>query len=244
MHLNKYNSIFKSSLASSLLIFSNSLFAADSQSDDADPVSDEAIDTISVTASRIARGTKEVPAAINVIDSKRIDAEQMQNIKDAIRGTPGVLIESKNGGYDSRLIIRGAGQKANYGVREIMVIRDGVPMTDPDSFSRFDFIDTQDIERIEITKGPGSLYGSGSSGGTIQIISKSVFDVDGNRVKLGIGEDGQENLHFRYSQELNDSNSVLLTSSHRAADNNWRDWNNFDTQQLSLKHGLMLDSGA
>jgi len=156
MHLNKYNSIFKSSLASSLLIFSNSLFAADSQSGDADPVSDEAIDTISVTASRIARGTKEVPAAINVIDSKRIDAEQMQNIKDAIRGTPGVLIESKNGGYDSRLIIRGAGQKANYGVREIMVIRDGVPMTDPDSFSRFDFIDTQDIERIEITKGPGS----------------------------------------------------------------------------------------
>ncbi|PLX62796.1 TonB-dependent receptor [Sedimenticola selenatireducens] len=244
MHLNKYNSIFKSSLTSSLLIFSNSLFAADSQSGDADPVSDEAIDTISVTASRIARGTKEVPAAINVIDSKRIDAEQMQNIKDAIRGTPGVLIESKNGGYDSRLIIRGAGQKANYGVREIMVIRDGVPMTDPDSFSRFDFIDTQDIERIEITKGPGSLYGSGSSGGTIQIISKSVFDVDGNRVKLGIGEDGQENLHFRYSKELNDSNSVLLTGSHRAADNNWRDWNNFDTQQLSLKHGLMLDSGA
>ncbi|MCW8904881.1 TonB-dependent receptor, partial [Sedimenticola sp.] len=244
MHLNKYNSVFKSTLASSFIIFSHSLFAADTQSGDADPVSDEAIDTISVTASRIARGTKEVPAAINVIDSKRIDAEQMQNIKDAIRGTPGVLIESKNGGYDSRLIIRGAGQKANYGVREIMVIRDGVPMTDPDSFSRFDFIDTQDIERIEITKGPGSLYGSGSSGGTIQIISKSVFDVDGNRVKLGIGEDGQENLHFRYSQELNDSNSVLLTGSHRASDNSWRDWNNFDTQQLSLKHGLMLDSGA
>ncbi|MCW8890687.1 MAG: TonB-dependent receptor, partial [Sedimenticola sp.] len=179
-----------------------------------------------------------------MIDSKRIDAEQMNNIKDAIRGTPGVLIESKNGGYDSRLIIRGAGQKANYGVREIMVIRDGVPMTDPDSFSRFDFIDTQDIERIEITKGPGSLYGSGSSGGTIQIISKSVFDVDGNRVKLGVGEDGRQNLHFRYSDELNDSNSILLTGSHRAADNSWRDWNNYDTQQLSLKHGLMLDSGA
>lgn len=244
MHLHKYNSVFKSTLASSFIVFSNSLFAADTQSSDADPVADEAIDTISVTASRIARGTKEVPASINVIDSRRIDAEQMQNIKDAVRGTPGVLIESKNGGYDSRLIIRGAGQKANYGVREIMVIRDGVPMTDPDSFSRFDFIDTQDIERIEITKGPGSLYGSGSSGGTIQIISKSVFDVDGNRVKLGIGEDGQENLHFRYSQELNDSNSVLLTGSHRAADNSWRDWNNFDTQQLSLKHGLMLDSGA
>lgn len=245
MAIHKYNIALFSTLTSSLLIFNNGLMAADAPEEDAvDPAYEESVDTISVTASRVARGTKEVPAAISVIDSKRIDAEQMHNIKDAIRGTPGVLIQSKSGGYDSRLIIRGAGQKANYGVREIMVLRDGVPMTDPDSFSRFDFIDTQDIERIEITKGPGSLYGSGSSGGTIQIISKSVFDVDGNRVKLGLGNEGQENLHFRYSQELNDSNSILLTGSHRASDNSWRDWNEFDTQQLSLKHGLMLDSGA
>ncbi len=244
MHISKNFSAINAALALSLMVSGVNSNAADAESKGGSDEGIDPIDTISVTASRIARGTKEVPAAISVIDSKRIDAEQMNNIKDAIRGTPGVLIESKNGGYDSRLIIRGAGQKANYGVREIMVIRDGVPMTDPDSFSRFDFIDTQDIERIEITKGPGSLYGSGSSGGTIQIISKSVFDVDGNRVKVGIGEDGQENLHFRYSQELNNSNSILLTGSHRAADNSWRDWNNFDTQQLSLKHGLMLDSGA
>jgi iron complex outermembrane receptor protein len=244
MHLNKYNSALRSTLTTSLLIFSPGLLAADPAASEAEPVSAEPVDTISVTASRIARGTREVPAAINVIDAKRIEGEKMQNIKDAVRGTPGVLIESKNGGYDARLIIRGAGQKANYGVREIMVLRDGVPMTDPDSFSRFDFIDTQDIERIEITKGPGSLYGSGSAGGTIQIISKSVFDVDGNRVKIGVGEQGQENLHFRYSQELNDSNSVLLTGSHRAAENRWREWNEFDSRQLSLKHGLLLDGGA
>jgi len=201
-------------------------------------------DTISVTASRIERATKSVPAAISVIDEERIDGEKMHHIKDAIKGIPGVLIDSKSGGYSSRLIIRGAGQKANYGVREIMVIRDGVPMTDPDSFSRFDFIDTQDIERIEITKGPGSLYGSGSSGGTIQIISKSVFDTDENRFKVGIGEQGQENLHFRYGDEINEDNAILVTGSHRAADNGWRDWNKFDTQQMSLKHGLMLNSGA
>ena len=240
MNKNNYRTPIRFTLTSSVVLLSSSLAAADAPS-----TSDtESIDTISVTASRIERGTKEVPAAISVIDEKRIDAEKMHNIKDAIKGTPGVLIDSKSGGYSSRLIIRGAGQKANYGVREIMVLRDGVPMTDPDSFSRFDFIDTQDIERIEITKGPGSLYGSGSSGGTIHIISKSVFDAEENRVKVGIGEEGQENLHFRYGQDINDNNSVLLTGSHRAADNSWREWNSFDTQQLSLKHGLMLDNGA
>ncbi|MCG8039597.1 MAG: TonB-dependent receptor plug domain-containing protein, partial [Candidatus Thiodiazotropha taylori] len=205
---------------------------------------DEEFDVISVTASRIERKTKEVAGSIDVIDSERIESEKMFNIKDAIQGSPGVLINSKNSAYDSRLIIRGAGQKANYGVREIMVIRDGVPMTDPDSFSRFDFIDTQDIERIEITKGPGSLFGAGSAGGTIQIISKSVFDTDSNRVKLGAGEFGQQNLHGRLAGDINDSNAASITASYRKTDNDWRDWNEFESKQLALKHGFLLDSGG
>ncbi len=205
---------------------------------------DAEYDVISVTATRVERGTKEVAGAIEVIDEKRIENEKMFNIKDAIEGTPGILIDSKNSAYDTRLIIRGAGQKANYGVREIMVIRDGVPMTDPDSFSRFDFIDTQDIERIEITKGPGSLYGAGSSGGTIQIISKSVFDTDSNRVKIGAGEYGQANLHGRIAGDINDSNAFSLTASYRKSDNDWREWNETDTSQVSFKHGLLLDNEA
>lgn len=201
-------------------------------------------DTISVTATRIERATREVPSAVNVIDSDQIEGSRMMNIKDAIQGTPGVLIDSKNGGYDVRLIVRGAGQKANYGVREIMVLRDGVPMTDPDSFSRFDYFDTQDVERIEITKGPGSLYGAGSAGGTVQIISKSVFDTDDNRLKLGFGNYGAENINLRLSHDINDANAVAVTASHRALENDWRRWNDFDTSQLGLKHGLMLEDGA
>lgn len=204
----------------------------------------ELLDTMSVTASRIERGTKEVPSSIAVIDEDRIEAAKMMNIKDAIQGTPGVLLETKNGGYDVRLIIRGAGQKAPYGVREIQVLRDGVPMTDPDSFTRFDFIDTQDMERIEITKGPGSLYAAGSAGGTIQIISKSVFDTEGNRIKLGLGEEGSENFNIRYAGMLDESNAFRVTASHRALDNDWRSWNAYDTQQLSLKHGFLFNDGA
>ncbi len=204
----------------------------------------ESYDIISVTATRVERGTKEVAGAIDVIDDERIESEKMFNIKDAIQGTPGVLIDSKNSAYDSRLIIRGAGQKANYGVREIMVIRDGVPMTDPDSFSRFDFIDTQDIERIEITKGPGSLYGAGSAGGTIQIISKSVFDTENNRVKIGAGEYGQSNLHGRLAGDINESNAFSVTASYRKSDNDWREWNETESSQVSFKHGLLLDNGG
>lgn len=225
------------------LVFS-SAYAAESTTPEQPQQEDETrLDTISVTASRVERTTQEVPASIAVVDSKRIEDSKMSNIKDEISGIPGVLVESKNGGYDARLIIRGAGQKATYGVREIMVLRDGVPMTDPDSFSRFDFIDTQDIERVEIVKGPGSLYGAGSAGGTIQIISKSVFDTE-NRARIGYGEWGAEDYHLRYGGKVNDNNALAITASRRVLDNDWRAHNNFDTNQLSLKHGLMLQDNS
>jgi len=202
------------------------------------------LDEVSVTATRAERATKEVPATITVIGAQRIENEKMFNIKDAIQGTPGVQINSKNGGYDSRLVIRGAGQKANYGVREIMVIRDGVPMTDPDSFTRFDFIDTQDIERIEVTKGPGSIYGGGSAGGVIQILSKSVFDPGKNNVRIGAGTSGTTNAHARISANAGDNDAFTATVSRRSMENSWRRWNEFESTQGSLKHGHMFENGG
>ncbi len=240
---SKKNPGFSLSAGALLLLAGNNIVYAE-QGVEAEGTEEPRIDTISVTATRVERATKDVPSAISVIDSEQIEGAKMMNIKDAIQGIPGVLIDSKNGGYDVRLIIRGAGQKANYGVREIMVLRDGVPITDPDSFSRFDYFDTQDIEHIEITKGPGSLYGAGSAGGTIQIISKSVFDSDADRIKLGIGNHGAINLNLRVSGDINDENAMAVTASHRELKNSWRRWNEFDTNQLGLKHGLMLEDGS
>lgn len=205
---------------------------------------DTTLDELSVTATRAARGTKEVPASITVISDQRIENEKMFNIKDALQGTPGVQINSANGGFDSRLVIRGAGQKAQYGVREIMVLRDGVPMTDPDSFTRFDFIDTQDIERIEVTKGPGSIYGGGSAGGVIQILSKSVFDDTRNNVRIGAGTAGTTNAHARVSSMAGDNDAFAMTLSRRAIKNQWRRWNEFESTQGSVKHGHIFENNG
>lgn len=203
------------------------------------------MDVISVTATREERPTRDVSASIAVIDEERIEASRMFNVTDALSGTPGVLINSKNGGYDARLIIRGAGLKANYGIREIMMLRDGVPITDPDSFTRLDFIDTQDIERVEVTKGPGNIYALGSAGGTIQIISKSVFDTSSN-IKLGTGNYGTQNYHLRAGSTFGEdgNQAANITASRRKMDNSWRRWNEFKSDQVSTKYGRYLDNGG
>jgi iron complex outermembrane receptor protein len=198
------------------------------------------LDEISVTATREARVSADVPQAIAVVGKEVLADKKMFNVKEALQDIPGVLIDSKNGGFDARLIIRGAGLKAAYGIREIMVLRDGVPLSDPDSFTRLDFVDTQDIERIEVAKGPGNLFATGSTGGAIQIFSKSVFDDKANSFKVGFGNEGTQNYHLRYGGKISPDQALAITFTHRQVDNDWRYWNKFDTTQLSLKHGLII----
>lgn len=200
----------------------------------------QVMDEVSITATREERSTAEVPQSIAVIGKAALEQKKMFNIKEALQEIPGVLIDSKNGGFDARLIIRGAGLKAPYGIREIMVLRDGVPLTDPDSFTRLDFVDTQDIERIEIAKGPGNLFAAGSSGGTIQILSKSVFDSASDSARVGAGNHGTRNMHLRKGV-VGEQQALAVTATHRKVDNGWRAWNEFETTQLSLKHGLMIN---
>lgn len=111
------------------------------------------LEQISVTATKIETATKEVTQSIAVVDKKTIEDKNILNIQQAIENIPGVIAESSSNSPSPKLIIRGAALKARYGVREIMVIKDGVPMTDPDSFTRFDYIDMQDVSSIEVQKG-------------------------------------------------------------------------------------------
>jgi len=98
-------------------------------------------DTLTVTATREERASSEVPQAIAVIGKEAMEQKKMFNVKEALQEIPGVLIDSKNGGFDARLIIRGAGLKAPYGIREIMVLRDDVARFEDNNnqISKYDY---------------------------------------------------------------------------------------------------------
>lgn len=202
------------------------------------------LDTLSVTATKIEKPTKEVSESISVVDEKTIEDKNILNVQQAIENIPGVIAESSSNSPSPRLIIRGAGLKARYGVREIMVMKDGVPYTDPDSFTRFDYIDMQDVSSIEVQKGPGSINAANATGGVIQLITKSVFKEDNNRIKIGVGNDNQQNLNLKLRKALSENDYTSMTLSHRKIDNDWRDNNEFDSTQLSIKYGHMFDDAS
>lgn len=202
------------------------------------------LDAISITATKVSTGTKEVSQSIAVVDEKTIEDKNILNIQEAIENIPGVNAESSTNSPNPRLIIRGAGLKARYGVREIMVMKDGVPLTDPDSFTRFDFIDMQDVLSVEVQKGPGSINAVNATGGVIQLITKSVFHDDKNSVKIGIGDDGQRNINLKVRDALGENDFVSATISKRSVDNDWRDNNEFDSTQASIKYGHIFEDDS
>ena len=202
------------------------------------------LDSISVTATKVSTATKDISQSIAVVDEKTIEDKNILNIQEAIENIPGVNAESSTNSPSPRLIIRGAGLKARYGVREIMVMKDGVPLTDPDSFTRFDFIDMQDVLSVEVQKGPGSINAVNATGGVIQLVTKSVFQEDKNRVKIGIGDDGQKNINLKVRGELSENDFISATISAREIENSWRDNNEFDSTQATIKYGHIFQDDS
>ncbi len=200
------------------------------------------LEEINVTATRTERSTKEIPAGTDTVTKEEIQNTRMFNLKEALIGISGVQSESKNGGYDSRLIIRGAGLKARYGVREIMILLDGVPITDPDGMSRLDFVDSQLVERIDVVKGPNStLYGANAAGGVINIITKNPFEKR-KSLTAGYGSDNTQMYNLNYGTSID--STYLNTSFSRRSTDSWREWNKFRTSQVSFKGGrLLADDG-
>jgi len=197
------------------------------------------LDDVVITATRTERKTDEISAGVSVVGTEDIKNTRMFGIKEALSGLAGVQAETKNGGYDARLIIRGAGLKARYGVREIMVLLDGVPITDPDGMSRFDFVDTQLVERIDVVKGPNStLYGANAAGGVVNIITRSPYE-EIKSVKAGYGSDNTQIYNLIYGTSFGPT-SVTLAGTRKSTDS-WRQWNKFESNQASLKIGHLLD---
>ena len=125
-----------------------------------------------VSATRIPTPESEVASSMTVITAADIAAKQSQALPDILKDVPGLNVV-QTGGPGGLTAIYMRGTNANH----IKVLVDGIDVGDPTStdgsfdFSRFL---TQDIQTIEVLRGPQSgLYGSEAIGGVINITTRS-----------------------------------------------------------------------
>jgi len=199
------------------------------------------LEKVQVTATRTERSELETPAGVATITEEELESRTGFNTYELFQGVSGVQVTTRNGGYDVRLIIRGAGLKAPYGVREINVLLDGVPITDPDGFTRMDFIDTLLVERVEIVKGPNSTMWGANSGGVVNFITVSPFKFQGFRIKGGVGNYQTYMFNALYGGNKDGWLFYNYSVTYKKTDS-WREWNRFESFQTALKLGFNPDA--
>jgi iron complex outermembrane receptor protein len=122
---------------------------------------------VRVTVTRTEQTAQRAPWAVDVVEREAIvRAQATVGIDEALNNVPGVIVSNRyNASVDQRLSIRGAGARANFGIRGVKILLDGVPQSLPDGQNQLTNVDLADISRVEVLRGSASsLYGNGSGG--------------------------------------------------------------------------------
>ena len=153
--------------------------------------------------------------AVTVVTGDDLKERQFRHAGDALRGLPGVAV-SQSGGTGGVTTVRLRGTEAN----QTLVLIDGVEVSNP-STGAYDFANllTDDIERIEILRGPqSSVFGSNAVGGVINIVTRNAtepgFSGTAN-LELGTQASGGGSLALRYA---NDISRLSFSAARRVTD--------------------------
>jgi vitamin B12 transporter len=121
-----------------------------------------------VTATSAPVSLNRVPASVTILDGAALRAEGLTHVADALRQVPGLaVVQSGSYGAPTALFTRGG--ESDY----TKVLVDGVPLNDPGGALDLGLLTLDDVERIEVVRGPTSvLYGSDAVAGVIQIFTR------------------------------------------------------------------------
>ena len=201
-----------------LLLWANSTIGlADSNSSHGLLSENEFFDDIPsvATVTRLPTPKAETPAAVTIIDQDMIRATGARELADLFRLVPGFQVSLPQG-HVSAVTYHGLGDQYS---RRMQILIDG-RSTYGSLFGHVSWstqgIAIEDIERIEVVRGPNSVsYGANAFLGTINIITKHTSQQTGKTVKVSRGNNGIIDGLARYSTAISNGN-MRITGAYKS----------------------------
>src|SRR3954471_4062458 len=130
--------------------------------------STQKLSTVVVSASKIPQPAGTLTQAVTVLSGDDLRVRGVARVSDALREVPGAsLVQSGSFGAVTTLFLRGGES------RYTKVLIDGVPVNSSGGFFDFSHLTTDNVDRIEIVRGPASvLYGADAVTGVVQIFTR------------------------------------------------------------------------
>lgn len=139
---------------------------------------------------RYTRPLLDTPQTVTVITDQVLLEQNLLTLRDALSTVPGITFGAGEGGggYGDSINLRGYSANG-----DVLVdgVRDSAQYTRTDPFN---------LEQIEVSNGANSVYsGTGSVGGTINLVTKSPTRRDSTTVTAGVGTDN----YYRATADVN-----------------------------------------
>jgi len=131
-----------------------------------------------ITAQNFKTTVRNTASNVTIVTAKDIEEKGAQNLVDALRMVPGVMVKN----YYGNITFDIGGYSSVHAERNSIITYDGVRISSKEATN----IPISSIERVEvIPNGGGILYGDGANGGVINILSKNIYGKDSNKKVSG-----------------------------------------------------------
>ncbi len=177
---------------------------------------DSVLEEITVTARKTVENIQETPVAVTVLTAQALDERAIVNISEIAAATPSMR-------FDPAAPLSGSSNSVNVFIRGVgqtdfnLTIDPGVGIyLDNVYISRSvgALLDTTDIERIEVLRGPqGALFGKNTIGGAIAITSRRPGTEPAFSAELATGSFERTDVQFSADLPVSDALRMRLTGA-------------------------------
>lgn len=131
------------------------------------------LEPIAVTASRAAKRVSETPASVSIVSNQDIAQTNAKSAADLLKDIEGVYMYDPTGVGATGAVVNMRGFYGGMSSHQLILV-DGIPQNKgKDKLIDWDLISMDNIESIEVVRGPASaLYGDNAMSGVINIITK------------------------------------------------------------------------
>lgn len=159
------------------------------------------------------------PASVFVIDNRQIKQQSGNSFVPLMNTVPGVRMEERSPG-SYRLSIRGSLLRSPFGIRDVKVYFDEIPLTDAGGNTYLNSIDVNSIQGIEVLKGPdGSLFGANSGGVVLINPTTKDKDAEGNLITASLNGGSYGLVHENVSvQNTLNKNQINISQGYQNYD--------------------------
>ncbi|MGH7449440.1 MAG: TonB-dependent receptor plug domain-containing protein, partial [Longimicrobiales bacterium] len=154
------------------------------------------LDTLQIPVTRTTAGAARAPLSLSLVGRERIQAARSTiGLDEALASVPGLIVDNRqNFSLGSRVIIRGLGARAAFGVRGVRVMVDGIPLTMPDGQTNLNNLDLASAGAIHVLRGPASSLFGNAAGGVIAVETEPAPGPRSAEARITVGDQGRSTL--------------------------------------------------